>query len=312
MSTLDLRRPLRPVAAPSYRPWAGHRLGEGGIGELWLAGPGSTVELDDGEHPSLDRLAEIHGASLVGDRALTRLGARFPLLIKVIDAAEWLSLQVHPSDAVATVLHGEGSVGKAEAWVVLAADPGARLITGPRRDLAEADLRAAIAAGTLGKAECEASDGRPGDTWLIPAGTIHSIGAGLLVYEIEQPSDLTYRISDWGRPATPGRSLHIVESLRAIVPDAHAVPSGSDFHLDDDAVTVPEFRLELVGGGLAIRHPAGQSLEIVTAVRGAVTLTGDGWQAALSPFQTLVVPAAVASYTISAADNAMAFVGSMP
>jgi mannose-6-phosphate isomerase len=315
MTELDLRRPLRPVPAPSYRPWAGTRLGSGGIGELWLAGPDSLVKTGEGES-SLEQLAHRHGKSLVGDRGLALLGPRFPLLIKLIDAADWLSLQVHPSDAVAAELHGEGSVGKTEAWVVLAAEPGATLITGPRDDLVEADLRAAIAAGTLGRAECRASEGRPGDTWLIRTGTIHSIGAGLVVFEIEQPSDLTYRISDWGRPAEPGRTLHLSESLRAVVADAHAIPSGSGFRLDDGALTVPEFRLEIVtadvSGTRRRRAPGGRSLEIVTAVGSRVTAAGDGWRETLEVNESLVVPALVAAYELSVEPQAMAFVGSIP
>jgi mannose-6-phosphate isomerase len=315
MTELDLRRPLRPVPAPSYRPWAGTRLGAGGIGELWLAGPDSLVETGEGES-SLEQLAHRHGKSLVGVRGLALLGPRFPLLIKLIDAADWLSLQVHPSDAVATELHGEGSVGKTEAWVVLAAEPGATLITGPRDDLVEADLRAAITAGTLGRAECRASEGRPGDTWLIRTGTIHSIGAGLLVFEIEQPSDLTYRISDWGRPAAPGRTLHISESLRAVVADAHAIPSGSGFRLDGGALTVSEFRLEIVTADVPAierrRAPGGRSLEVVTAVGGRVIASGAGWREVLEVNQALVVPAAVPWYALTIEGPAMAFVGSVP
>jgi mannose-6-phosphate isomerase len=313
MTELDLRYPLRPVPAPSRRPWAGGRLGDGGIGELWLAGPDSPIPGGAGDgNLSLDQLAMRHGASLVGDRPLASLGPRFPLLIKIIDAAQPLSLQLHPSDEMAIALHGEGSLGKTEAWVVLDADPGATLITGPRESLAEADLRATIAAGSLGRDECEVNDGRPGDAWLIPPGTIHSIGAGLLVYEIEQPSDLTYRISDWGRPATSGRPLHISESLGALMPGAHALRSGTGFTLDDGALAVPEFRLEIIGGSGVSRHPGGRSLEVVTAVRGTVTLAGDDWSIDLSPYETIVIPAMVASYVVALDGQALAFVGSVP
>ena len=86
----------------------------------------------------------------------------------------------------------------------------------------------------------------PGDTLLVEVGTLHAIGAGTFVYEIEQPSDLTFRISDWGRPAVPGRSLHPAESLRALRTDAHAVPVGRGWHLDGGALAVCEFRLEIL------------------------------------------------------------------
>ncbi len=323
--------PLRPIAEPSMRPWAGRRLGTG-VGELWLAGPGSMVEAADGSRTTLDRLAGMHGAALVGDRGLALLGLRFPLLIKVIDAAEWLSLQVHPSDAIAAELHGSPSVGKTEAWVVLEADTDTQLITGPSRDLAEPDLREAIASCTLDRTGCEVREAVRGDAYLLPAGTIHAVGAGLLVYEIEQPSDLTYRISDWGRPPTPGRRLHAAEALRAVDPASHAIPSGSGFALTGGSITVPCFRLEVVTagsgtsgaalggpagpgaalGGSATRAPAGRSLEIVTAVAGRVDVVGDGWRERLAPFETLVVPAAVPQYTIETGEGGMAFVGSVP
>ena len=98
-------RPLRPIPAPSVRPWAGARLGAVGasVGELWLAGPASVV--DTGEGPTtLDELAAASGAAFLGDAVVGLLGPRFPLIVKLIDAAEWLSLQVHPDDALAAEL----------------------------------------------------------------------------------------------------------------------------------------------------------------------------------------------------------------
>jgi mannose-6-phosphate isomerase len=309
-ATPGLPRPLRPLAAPSRRPWAGRRLGEG-IGELWLAGPASQVEIA-GERVTLDRLAELHGAAFVGSRAIERVGVRFPLLIKLIDAAAWLSVQVHPSNEVAAELSGPGFLGKTEAWVVLDADPAARLITGPRAAMTEAELRAAIGSGTIDRPDCETREARAGDSYLIPPGTIHAIGPGLLVYEIEQPSDLTYRISDWGRPASAERPLHTREALRAVDPAAHAVPAGSAFHLDAGALTVRDLRLEIVSGAGVDRAPDGATLEVVTAIRGRVEVAGDGWRETLERHQTLVVPARVDRYSVATRDRALAFVGSVP
>jgi len=137
-----LATPLRPRPEPSVRPWAGSRLAAPGarVGELWLAGPASVVEIGAGEACTLDELAASAGEALVGSRAMALLGPRFPLLVKLIDAAEWLSLQVHPSDEIARELYGAGAVGKTEAWLVLDVEPGATLVTGPRRDLPEACL----------------------------------------------------------------------------------------------------------------------------------------------------------------------------
>jgi mannose-6-phosphate isomerase len=302
--------PMRPIPAASARPWAGRRLGDG-VGERWLAGPASRVATGDATLRTLDQLAAAHGADLVGTLGLALVGARFPLLVKVIDAAAWLSLQVHPTDEVAAALYGPGTLGKTEALLVLDADPGATIITGPARWLAEAELRDAVGSGTMDRQQCEERPGRPGDTYLIEAGTIHAIGAGLFAYEIEQPSDLTFRISDWGRPATTTRPVHTREALLAVHPGSHAVPSGSGWRLDGGELRVREFRLELLESQEA-RSPAGLSLEVVTAVRGRVEVAGDGWRAVLEPLDTLVVPAATDRYAIEPEEGSVAAVGSIP
>jgi mannose-6-phosphate isomerase len=304
--------PMRPVSMPSVRPWAGVRLG-GGIGELWLAGPGSNVDSPEFGRLTLDDLAARTGEALVGSRAIRRYGPRFPLLVKVIDAAAWLSLQVHPSDDVAAQLFGPGAVGKTEAWLVLDATAGASLITGPARALTQAALRGSIRDGTLDRAQCEERAAEPGDAWVVPAGTIHAIGAGVLMYEIEQPSDLTFRISDWGRPSVPGRRLHPAEALRSLDPTSHVRRAGRGWRLDGDELAVPQLRLEMVGpSGPFTRAPGGASLEIVTAVRDGVDVTGDGWHETLAPFETLVVPASIAGYEIAAGSGGLACVGSVP
>ena len=306
---------LRPVPHSSLRPWAGSRLGaEGGqVGERWLAGPDLVVDAGAWGTLTLDELARAAGEALVGGRGMALLGPRFPLLVKLIDAAEWLSLQVHPSDELAVELYGAGALGKAEAWVILDAAPGTSLITGPRHGLAAGELRHAVRAGTVGREHCDERPATPGDVLLLEPGTLHAIGAGAFVYEIEQPSDLTFRVSDWGRPATPGRGLHIEDSLRAIRPDAHARPVGRDWRLDGGALTVPQFRLEIaaVAEGLT-RAPAGDSPEVVTVIRGRAIVSGDGWREPLDTYGTLVVPASVPGYRVEGSDDGLACIGMLP
>lgn len=266
----------------------------------------------EGRTQTLDGLAAGLGVALVGTRAMARLGARFPLLVKLIDAADWLSLQVHPGNALARELHGPEALGKAEAWLVLDAAPGATLISGPGRDLDAAALRAAIAEGTLGRTGCEERQAVPGETFMLAAGTLHAVGARTFLYEIEQPSDLTYRVSDWGRPASADRPLHVAESLRAVDPRAHAVPAGRNWLLDGGALRVPEFALELLHEGPADRSPAGESLEVVTVVAGSATLDGDGWSLELREWGTAVVPAATDAYRITGSPESVTCVGSIP
>ena len=309
----DPRLPLRPVPAPSVRPWAGSRLAaaEEHVGELWLCGPDSVVEVPGGDR-TLDDLAAELGGALVGRRGMALLGARFPLLTKLIDAADWLSLQVHPDDALARDLYGEDAVGKAEAWLVLEADPGAELVTGPADGLADGALLASIEAGTTSHEHCRRSRAVAGQTLLLQTGTLHAIGAGTFIYEIEQPSDLTFRISDWGRPT--GRQLHRAEAMRAVDPARHALPAGSGFGLDGGALEVPQFRLELpdVTGGPVRREPGDESLEVVTALRGTLRLGGDGWSETLATYETLVVPAAAAAYLVEGGPDSIAAVGRIP
>lgn len=137
----------------------------------------------------------------------------FPMLIKFIDAKQSLSVQVHPSDAYA--LENEHSFGKTEMWYVVEAEEGAGLYVGFSRDVSKAELERAIAENTL----CELLNFYPvkkGDCYFIPAGTIHAIGAGCVICEIQQNSNLTYRVFDYGRVGADGkpRELHVEKALR--------------------------------------------------------------------------------------------------
>jgi mannose-6-phosphate isomerase len=306
-------RPLRPRPAPSQRPWAGSRLAAHGtsVGELWLAGPGSVVVDGVGAGPAtLDELAARHGAALIGTAAIERYGARFPLLAKLIDAADWLSLQVHPDDALARELFGPQAVGKAEAWVVLEAADDARLIVGPAEGLAEIDLRRAIEAGAAGAEHCRVRPSVAGDVLLIRPGTLHAIGGGTFLYELQEPSDLTFRVSDWGRT---GRELHVEHSLRALDAGGVAEPRGAGFRIHGGVLEAAELRLELPSTARPVeRRPAGLSVEAVTALRGTVEASGDGWSEVLSPYETLVVPASVDAWRLSGPPVGLVAIGTVP
>ncbi len=144
---------------------------------------------------------------------------RFPLLIKVLDARDDLSIQVHPPAAVAPTLGGEP---KTEMWYIAAADPGATLYVGLKKGVTRADFEKAIREGTV--ADCvHALHPRAGESIFIPSGRLHAIGAGFLIHEIQQNSDTTYRVFDWNRPGLDGqpRELHVAESLASIDFDDH-------------------------------------------------------------------------------------------
>ena len=188
-------------------------------GETWeISGVKSDVSVvADGEleGQSLAELLERYKDELVGKKVYAHFGNIFPLLVKFIDANEDLSIQVHPDDELAKKRHN--SFGKTEMWYVIAADPGSTLIAGFNRELNEQQYLDAFNSGhildILNKEDVNA-----GDVFFLPAGRVHTIGKGLLIAEIQQTSDITYRIYDFDRLDDKGnkRELHVQESLAAI------------------------------------------------------------------------------------------------
>ena len=187
----------------------GKRLPPGArIGESWeVSGYGDDVSIvANGPYRGmgLHRMAADFGEALIGTDVPR---GRFPLLFKFVDAADRLSVQVHPDDAYAR-RREHGASGKTEAWVIVDAQPGARLVRGLEPGVDAETFRQAIEKGRL--------DGilhwievSPGDVVFVPAGQVHAIGRGILLYEVQQSSDITYRVYDWGRP----RPLHIEKAL---------------------------------------------------------------------------------------------------
>src|SRR5262249_49482861 len=154
-----------------------------------------------------------HADALFGSQSPPTL---FPLLIKYLDAHDWLSVQVHPDDRLAEEL-SPGECGKTEAWVVLHAEPGSRIWAGLRPGVAQADLERHLERGTV--VEClHALEPRAGDCIFLPAGTVHAVGGGVLLAEVQQTSDATFRLFDWNRIQPDGtrRPLHIEQSLASI------------------------------------------------------------------------------------------------
>lgn len=169
---------------------------------------------------SLQDLAEIYMGDLVGDDIFDRFGVEFPLLIKFIDAADFLSVQVHPDNAMARERHN--SYGKTEMWYIVESDNG-ELIAGFNRELEREDYLQHVNGGTL-KEILNHVPVAPGDIYFMPAGRIHAIGPGVLLAEIQQTSDVTYRIYDWDRTDDQGnpRELHTELALDAIDFGYHA------------------------------------------------------------------------------------------
>ena len=216
---------------PRYRDyvWGGRNLARvlgrdlppGVVAESWEVSAHATAPTVADRGPlrgrTLLELAAEHGAALVGRNAERAYGpGRFPLLVKLLDAAQPLSVQVHPDDARAA-LRGDGELGKTEMWHVLHADPGAEVVLGLRDGTDERALRRACADSRIEELLNRAAV-KAGDSILVPAGTVHAILGGAVLLEVQQDSDVTYRLHDWGRTGADGRPrpLHLEEAIGAI------------------------------------------------------------------------------------------------
>ncbi len=310
---MEVLAPL--VFHPVYQSlvWGGRRmeswgrsLPSGPIGEAWeLADhPRGMSIVAEGALAgvSLHELVGSAGQDLVGDGFR---GGEFPLMIKLIDASLRLSVQVHPDDAMARAL-GVGQHGKTECWVFLA--DGGEICQGTRPGVGRTDFERALAehhvATTLYRFVA-----RRGDVFFLPARTVHALGEGCLLYEVQQTSDVTFRVYDWDRLGLDGkpRALHVTESLATI-----------DFARTDFGPHIPEpwrplpapgceergliacshfaLREQRVRGTIA--QPLAGTCAVVTCVAGRCIASTAAGQVALSPMQTVLVPAAAATWRV--------------
>lgn len=193
-------------------------------------------------------------------------GERFPLLFKILDARDKLSIQVHPPASVADELGGEP---KTEVWYIAHAEPGAELYVGVEPGVDEKSFREALEQGVAEKA-VHAIPVETGQHIFIPSGRLHAIGAGLLIYEIQQNSDTTYRVYDWNRTGLDGkpRDLHIEESLKCI--DFTDVSPGMDEPQGSLLCECEHFRLErhVVGEGDSLAGVTAGRFAVITVVAG--------------------------------------------
>ena len=195
------------------------------IGESWeISGYEGCVSVVSNGYLAgnqLDELIEVYMGELVGDSVYDRFGLEFPLLFKLIDADENLSIQVHPNDEVAGAYN---AMGKTEMWVVLHAEPGAKIVAGFKKQTDKSALARSVENGGLCDFLCDI-EVHAGDVIFVPAGRIHSICKGVMVAEIQQNSDLTFRLYDYDRIDATGkkRDLHVEQALEAI--DYAATPN---------------------------------------------------------------------------------------
>lgn len=260
--------PLKFLPMYKYVIWGGNRLKDYGFnyeplpncGELWALSSVKDHEsvISNGflADNTLNEAIEIYMGDLVGDRVFNRYGTDFPLLIKIIDAAQDLSIQVHPDDNLA---QQRGMPwGKTEMWYVMQADNGARLISGFKHDSSPEEYQAALNTGHLLDL-LHIENPNAGDVYFIPAGRVHALGKGLMVAEIQQTSDCTYRIYDYDRVDKDGkkRQLHTAEALQAIDFGAVRGHARTNYPLQHNATTTiancPYFTTRLIDFDTPIR-----------------------------------------------------------
>jgi mannose-6-phosphate isomerase len=187
--------------------------GEIAIGEAWETEVSTIAQNEPYRGKTLGALVAEYGAALLGEQAIAIFGRRFPLLAKFIDANARLSIQVHPDDSYAD-RYESGKLGKTEFWYILDAAPGASIVHGFKAPTSRVEVQQAIEAATLENLLHQETVAA-GDVIFVPAGTVHAIGGGLLFYELQEYSDITYRMYDYGRLTAAGtpRDLHIERSL---------------------------------------------------------------------------------------------------
>lgn len=206
-----------------------------------------------------------------GLAALAHPSARYPLLMKILDACEDLSIQVHPPAGVAAELGGEP---KTEMWYVAHAEPGAKLFAGLKAGVDREAFELALADGRVAEL-LHVLEPRPGDVLFLPSGRVHAIGAGLVIFEIQQNSDTTYRVFDWNRLGLDGRprALHVSESLRSIRFD-DAEPALAQPDAEGRIVACEHFEVRLGSpvAGRAVGVPG--EARVLALTRGAVSFGG--------------------------------------
>ncbi len=312
--------PLKFEPQLKYRVWGGEKLeknlgkkniGEENIGESWEI---SAVEdnisvVTNGflKSNSLEELIEIYMGDLVGDKVFEKFGHFFPLLIKFIDAKEALSIQVHPDDELAKLRHN--SYGKTEMWYVVDAEKDAYLINGFSEQIDSEKYIEHIKNDTI-ESVLAKHPVKEGDTFFIPAGRVHAIGAGIVIAEIQQTSDVTYRIYDFNRIEKDGkpRQLHTNESIEAIdykLYDNFKTEYQLKKNNSVDLVESKYFKTNIIDFDKKIGRDyySLDSFVILIGVKGNSQIIYDGGVEELNFGETILIPAELRQIAIEPIDN---------
>ena len=295
--------------------WGGHRLnsmlnkqtGDQKCAESWeIVDHGddqSVVKYGPLKGKSLHALVHEYGVQLLGNSWLDKINdnrvpenlrGRFPLLLKFLDATKNLSVQVHPDDKMGSKLQPP-DLGKTEAWFVMHADEGSRIYAGLKQDVTRHDLSQAIRGGTTEQV-LNSFTPKMGDCIFIQAGTLHAIGAGLVIAEIQQASNTTFRVFDWNRVDANGKSrdLHVEQSLQATNYDLGPIfPCQPQPHADDRARTIVGCD-KFVMRTWKTQHPVqfnDNQLRLLAVTAGQISVSDDASDLPLKFADTIMLPA---------------------
>lgn len=311
--------PLRFKPILKDRLWGGHKLRDvlgkefkgAGVGESWeLSGVDGDVSLiDNGPYKgkSLKELIQSYPNELLGKPVIDRFGKEFPILIKFIDAQKDLSIQLHPGDELAQARHN--SFGKTEMWYVMDADPGAELIIGFKRDMSLEEYQRAMEEKSLPQ-YLHYEPVSAGDGFFINSGKIHAIGAGILLAEIQQSSDVTYRVYDFDRRDAQGnlRELHTELALDAMdfkKKDDFKIPYGQQKNRENTMVSSPYFNtsyLEL-DANTRLSLPYADSFTALICVDGAAEVVLNSWKIQIRKGETILIPAAATEVMVNTSES---------
>jgi mannose-6-phosphate isomerase len=303
-----LNYPLKFQPILKEKIWGGNKLVEllhketqkSRVGESWeisdVEGDTSIVANGNLKGKSLRTLLKEYKGELMGEKAYKTFGNRFPLLIKFIDANTELSVQLHPNDRVAKERHN--SFGKTEMWYIMAADEHAEIIVGFKKNISKAEYLKQLNSGNITEL-LNFEQVKEGDAFFINPGKVHAIGAGVLLAEIQQTSDITYRIYDWDRTDADGKSRDLHTDLALDIIDFEfkkdfKKPYTHSRNTSNNIVTCEYFTtnfLPISGGTVKKNYTAIDSFVIYMCVRGAAEISVYGNSENIEQGQTVFIPA---------------------
>ena len=276
------------------------------IGESWeisdVEGDTSVVSNGTLKGQSLKNLLKTYKSDLIGTQNYRIFKDKFPLLIKFIDAKEDLSIQLHPNDELAAKRHN--SFGKTEMWYVFQADEDSNLIVGFNQDMTPETYLEHLENKTLTKI-LNFDKVKTGDTYFIEVGRVHAIGAGVMVAEIQQTSDITYRVYDWDRVDDEGneRELHNDLAIDAIdfnMPDNFRVTYEKTENQSNEMVSCPYFTTNYLKINTTLKKENNKdSFLIYMCVEGNAEITANGFSEVIKKGETILLPAAIDNYEIN-------------